>query len=179
MCLDSFLKTVLWFFPVVYWLHRRSDETREALSDARAIQHSRTARDYAQLILRLAESLVPQASPVHICFYTRRGDRVLRRFSRILTFGGNTETACAWKNGFPLVLAMSMLLFFLSGLRVAPLEGCRSLRRGRPRSIRGRIRSPRRRGVVLGVRESAPADQRPNPSPERWPDVRDGRIWPS
>ncbi len=123
VCLDSFLKTVLWFFPVVYWLHRRSDETREALSDARAIQHSRTARDYAQLILRLAESLVPQSSPVHICFYTRRGDRVLRRFSRILTFGGNTETACAWKNGFPLVLAMSMLLFFLSGLRVAPLEG--------------------------------------------------------
>ncbi len=121
--LDRFLKTVLWFFPAVFWLHKRSDETREALSDARAIQHSRTAREYASLLLRLAESLVPQASPVHVCFYTRRGGRVLRRFSHILTLGGNTETEYSWKKGWAVLVGVWVLLFYLGGLRVAPLEG--------------------------------------------------------
>lgn len=114
------LKTALWFFPGIYWLHKRSDETRETLSDAQAIQKSSTPRAYARLMLQLAESIVSIPSPSHLYFYTKHGERVMRRFSRILTLEIDSMTTCSWKKRLLILLVLLVVFFYLGSLRFSP-----------------------------------------------------------
>ncbi len=123
----SILNFFLWFFPLLYWLRKRTDETREALSDAKAIQYCRAPRDYAQLILKLAEQLTGVPSPNHVYFFTKQGKRVLNRFSRILSFHKETQTACSLSSRCTIGLSMALILVVLSGLRISAFEPKRDI----------------------------------------------------
>lgn len=118
----SILKTFLWFSPMLSWLKTRSDETREVLSDAQTIQHIQPAREYAHLMLRLAESIVPANGAAHVYFFTRHGEQVLRRFSRILVLGRNTETTCSNKARIPVVIYFTILLIIMGGFRITAYQ---------------------------------------------------------
>lgn len=106
----------LWFFPLILWIRKRLEDTRETLCDAKAAKFCSSSHDYASLIIKLAENLLPQTSRATFSMVRNR-KRMLYRFKWMLE-KGDVETYCTWIRKNVIAIPLALLFMFMGGFRL-------------------------------------------------------------
>jgi beta-lactamase regulating signal transducer with metallopeptidase domain len=81
--ISRILWLLLWFLPPIHWLRFRLDETREALCDANAAAVCESNKEYANLLVRLAENLLPYPAIHAASSFVQSGPKILQRLDHL------------------------------------------------------------------------------------------------
>lgn len=119
---------VCFYQPLYWWLLRQMNLCQDFLADARATQETGTAEDYAEFLVRLAESRLSPCLPAALGIIDRKSD-LFRRISMLVNTEGNLAAHCSRKVAIGGLVGTLTCLAFLSTIR---LEGEDDLQKKQP-----------------------------------------------